>query len=144
MVLTAHGTALVDLSSWGGACTGSAPSCTVAMNGDRTVTAAFAKRPVLTVTKESACAVVTGGGTSCNGPVTGPGINCGGPSGTSCTNTYHPGQQVVLTIQVPSGWLARSKAPRRAGRSSSWTNSGRPFSSSAGSHPTTRVTEGLT
>jgi PQQ-like domain/PKD domain len=106
VVLTAHDTAFVYLSDWGGACTGSGTSCTVTMNGDQTVTAAFAKRPVLTVTKESDCAVVNGGDSPCNGPVTGPGIDCGGPNGTTCTSSYNPGQQIVLTIQVPKGWLA--------------------------------------
>jgi hypothetical protein len=106
VVLTANGNGTVALSGWGGACTGSGNRCTVIMNGDQTVSATFVRRPVLTVTKEKSCAVVNGGGTSCNGPVTGPGIDCGGPSGTTCTNRYDPGQQIVLTVHVPTGWLA--------------------------------------
>jgi len=69
---------------WGDACAGRGNPCSLAMNGDRTVSATFGNPAVLTVQPPS------------NGRITGDGgISCPG----TCTATFNPGEQVSLTAQ---------------------------------------------
>jgi hypothetical protein len=73
---------------WGGACGGTGTTCTLTMNGDKTVSASFGAPPRLTVQPPS------------NGTVSGGGINCPG----TCTATFRPGQSVTLTARANSGF----------------------------------------
>jgi Divergent InlB B-repeat domain len=75
---------------WGGACSGSARACTLAMDDDKSATGTF-RKPRLTVT-------VNG-----NGTVTGGGIACTNGSSTGCTADESAGQDVTLTATPPSG-----------------------------------------
>lgn len=84
---------------WGGACSGSAPTCTVNMSGPRNVTASFAPATVSQFTLNVA---VTGSGSVVSSP---SGISCG----ADCTEPYASGTSVTLTAtpaagQVFSGW----------------------------------------
>jgi uncharacterized repeat protein (TIGR02543 family) len=69
---------------WGGACSGTLRSCTLAITADRSVTATF-RKPKVTV-------VVTG-----NGNVTGGGISCTSAGGAGCSAEETAGQDVTLT-----------------------------------------------
>jgi hypothetical protein len=81
------------LASWGGDCvsSGSAPTCVVVMDQNRSVAATFADLPpatrLLTVS-------VTG-----SGKVTGPGIDCP----TDCTEQYPAGTSVQLAASTTGG-----------------------------------------
>jgi uncharacterized protein (DUF779 family) len=86
VTLTARPAAGFGFLGWGGACTGSAPTCTLRMSGNRTVSAYFGLRPRLTVVAPT------------GGIVTGPAIDCP----PTCTATYGAGQAVTLTAQ-PDG-----------------------------------------
>jgi len=83
-------------SGWTG-CTGKAATCTIKMNGNKSVTAKFEQKPVLTVAK-------AGDG---DGKVTATGLVC---SGDTCTGTYvKKGTAVKLTVKPDSasrfkGW----------------------------------------
>ena len=72
-------------AGWSGACSGTAPTCTVTINAATTVDATFNLRQfTLTVMR-------TGMGTGTITSVS-PGINCG----TDCTETYNSGTMVTL------------------------------------------------
>jgi len=74
------------LSAWSGACSGSATACTVAMDADKTVGAAFVwVKRTLSVTRPV------------HGHVTGAGISCGSGDRTDCTEQYDHGTEVELT-----------------------------------------------
>ncbi len=75
------------LSAWGGACSGSATTtCTVAMDADKAVGAAFVwVKRTLTVARPA------------YGHVTGAGISCGAGDRTDCTEQYDHGTEVELT-----------------------------------------------
>ena len=66
-------------AGWSGACTGTATTCTLTMNGPKLVTATFSNKPVLTVTKAG-----SGSGTVTSSPA---GINCG-PTAASPTTGH--------------------------------------------------------
>jgi Tol biopolymer transport system component len=88
-------------TGWGGACAGTAATCTVTLSGDSTVRATFAKStsgagPTLSVTR-------TGSGRVTSTPA---GIDCG----TDCSEAYASATQVTLAA--------------RAGRGSSFTGWG--------------------
>lgn len=97
VTLTATAATGSFFAGWGGACSGLAVTCTVPMTSDRSVTATFQLRPVLTISKP-------GDGT---GTVT---SNIGGIScGKGCRATYTTGATVVLTATPSStslftGW----------------------------------------
>ncbi len=84
---------------WGGACTGTAPTCTVTFSSSKTVTAAFAPPPPLTLSLQSGLAAG-------DGTVTGPsGLNCtisGGKTSGSCSVQLPQGSTVTLDA-APSG-----------------------------------------
>lgn len=75
--------------SWGGACTGSAPTCSLAAVGEQTVTATFSYRLRVHVGG-------TGAGVVMSSPV---GITCPG----TCSATFAPGAGVTLTA-APDPW----------------------------------------
>ena len=91
--LTAVPSAGAAFTGWGGACAGSAPTCTVAMSAARSVSAAFSTAPpagpLLSV-------VVAGPGSVTSAPA---GIQCG----TSCAATFATGQTVTLTATARDG-----------------------------------------
>ena len=101
VALTASPAAGNLFASWGGACTGNTPTCTVAMTEVWTVFANFIPIPppgtyLLAVSKD-------GSGT---GTVTGPGISCG----ADCSQTYTGNPTVTLTAttganSVFEGWF---------------------------------------
>jgi Divergent InlB B-repeat domain len=74
---------------WGGACAGTAVSCTLTMSESRSATATF-RKPQLTVTVKG------------NGTVTGSGIACTSGSGT-CMADETAGGEVILTATPPPG-----------------------------------------
>jgi hypothetical protein len=89
VTLTAEPRGDAAFAGWSGACTGTEPTCTLQMNGSRTVTATFTNKPVLTVTKSG-----SGQGTVTSSPA---GIDCG----TDCNQPYDRGTNVTLTA-VPN------------------------------------------
>jgi uncharacterized repeat protein (TIGR02543 family) len=88
VTLTATPTTGSTFTGWGGACAGTARTCTVTMSAARVVTATFT-RPVLTVAKAG----------SGSGLITGPGINCG----VDCTEIYNLNTIVNLTAAPAAG-----------------------------------------
>jgi uncharacterized repeat protein (TIGR02543 family) len=78
-------------TGWSGACTGTASTCTVTMNANKTVTATFKPAFTLTVTKSG-----TGTGTVTSSPA---GISCG----ATCSANYPSGQKVTLSASAASG-----------------------------------------
>jgi uncharacterized repeat protein (TIGR02543 family) len=89
VTLTATAAAGSTFAGWGGACTGTAPTCTVPLSAARIVTANFT-RPVLTVAK-------VGSGTVSGSPA---GINCG----ADCSEPYNLNTSVTLTATPTTGW----------------------------------------
>ena len=85
--LRAHPADGYDFAGWTGACSGTAPTCPVTLDADKTVGATFRlQRHSLTVTRPT------------NGSVTsGRDIDCGGDDGTDCGETYDHGTEVTLT-----------------------------------------------
>jgi hypothetical protein len=75
---------------WGGACSGTARSCTLQMDDNKTATGTF-RKPRLTVS-------VNG-----NGTVTGGGITCTTGSSSGCSAEEPSGQEVTLTATPGSG-----------------------------------------
>jgi hypothetical protein len=85
VVLLAEASDGSTFTGWSGACTGTMSTCTLVMNGPRSVTATFSDRPLLSVSKSG-----TGGGTVTSSP---GGIDCG----SDCEQEYDPGTSVTLT-----------------------------------------------
>ena len=79
-----------SLTAWGGACSGNAPSCTVRMTQNQSVSATFNQNHTLTV-------VTSGNGSvnSSDGYISCPGI---------CSHTYPYNTQVTLTANPAQGW----------------------------------------
>ncbi len=91
VTLTATPAAGWTFSSWGGACSGSTPTCSATMDAAKSVTATFTlNKYTLTVNK-------TGTGTVTSTPT---GINCG----TTCSKDYDHGTTVTLTATPATGW----------------------------------------
>jgi hypothetical protein len=74
-----------EWGGWGGACSGTADTCTVTMDGDKTVEGTFAAAGERVLTVQN-----TGAGKVTSSP---SGIDCG----TTCTKTYPQDQEVTLT-----------------------------------------------
>jgi Divergent InlB B-repeat domain/WD40-like Beta Propeller Repeat len=85
VTLTATPSGNATFAGWSGACSGTATTCTLTMDGPRSVTATFTKKPVLTVTKAG-----SGNGTVTSSPA---GIDCG----PDCSEPYDEGTTVTLT-----------------------------------------------
>ncbi|MCX7556998.1 proprotein convertase P-domain-containing protein [Xanthomonadaceae bacterium JHOS43] len=79
---------------WGGACTGSATTCTVSMNQARDVSAYFVST---STTNHTLTLARNGSGTVTSSP---SGINCG----SACQSTFAKGTQVTLTATPAAGW----------------------------------------
>jgi uncharacterized repeat protein (TIGR02543 family) len=90
VTLTAEPAPGASFAGWSGACTGTNKTCTLTMNGPRSVTASFTKKPLLTVEKNG-----TGNGIVTSIPA---GINCG----MNCESPYDQGTTVTLMAQ-PNG-----------------------------------------
>jgi len=98
VTLTATSASDSIFAGWSGACSGTG-KCSVTMDGDKTVTATFDKRPqyTLIVTKSG-----TGSGTLTSSPA---GINCGG----DCTEDFKVGTKITLKAKADTnstftGW----------------------------------------
>lgn len=89
VTLTADPGSNSTFGGWSGACSGSSLTCTVTMNGPKTVTATFDAWPVLDV-------FFSGDGA---GTVTGSGISCPG----DCSEAYASGTSVTLTAAANAG-----------------------------------------
>jgi len=104
VTLTATASGGSGFTGWGGACSGTAATCTVTMDAAKAVTANFNPNVVLTLelTSERSNSLSDFG----NGTVTGTGgLSCtihGGSSPVRCTRHYGPGTQVTLTAQPAS------------------------------------------
>jgi uncharacterized repeat protein (TIGR02543 family) len=94
VTLTADPNADSTFGGWNGACGGTSVTCSVTMDGSKSVTATFTLKPmaVLTVSK-------TGDGV---GTVSGPGIACD-TSNTDCQESYDPGSNVNLSATAEPG-----------------------------------------
>lgn len=95
VTLTATPNANSVFAGWSGACSGTAPTCTVTMSAAKNVTATFQFAPALTVGK-------SGAGTVSSNPA---GIDCG----STCTHRFASGSQVTLTatpdaLNTFTGW----------------------------------------
>ena len=77
--------------AWTGSCSGTSPSCTVEVNGVKTVGVSFA------ATTETVSVTSTAGGVVTSAPA---GISCG----TSCSASFSAGTPVVLTAAPSSGY----------------------------------------
>ncbi|MDO9234431.1 MAG: InlB B-repeat-containing protein, partial [Aquabacterium sp.] len=111
VTLSAVATSGNTFSGWAGACSGSAPSCTIPITSAAGVTATFA--PItysLTLTK-------TGSGTVTSSP---SGISCG-TSTTSCNASYASGTSVTLSAAATSGNTFSGWAGACSGSASSCT-----------------------
>jgi hypothetical protein len=91
VTLTASATSDSTFAGWSGACSGTAATCTVTMDQAKTVTATFNRMWTLTIIKAG-----TGSGIVTSNP---PGINCG----SDCSESYHSGTAVTLTVRPASG-----------------------------------------
>jgi hypothetical protein len=91
VTLTARPDSGFRLADWGGACNGTRSTCTVRMNGDKTVSATFAAIPKRTLTVD----------VSPGGSVTGPGLNC--PEENVCTVSYDDGDRVTIRANPADG-----------------------------------------
>ncbi|MFM7532523.1 MAG: InlB B-repeat-containing protein [Rubrivivax sp.] len=103
VTLTATPTAGSVFSGWsGGACSGTATTCTVSMSAARTVTATFTQRFALSLSVTKARAVSSG--TVSSSPT---GLSCGtaatGTTATACTANFDSGTSVVLTATPATG-----------------------------------------
>src|SRR5579863_466601 len=94
VTLTATPAANESFTSWGGACSGTKPTCTLTLNSNQSASATFTAvqaPPTLTVTNAG-----TGTGTVTSAP---KGINCPG----TCSTSFPSGTQVTLTAATASG-----------------------------------------
>ena len=94
VTLTASNTNGAVFLNWTGACTGSGTTCTVNIDADKSVNAAFGQTfntKTLTVSKSG-----SGSGTVTSSPA---GINCG----ADCSENYIDGTSVTLTASVSGG-----------------------------------------
>ena len=96
-------------SGWGGACTGTAPSCAVYLQSTQSVGASFA------ATTSNALSVTVVG----NGSVGGGGISCG--AGATCSAPEPSTATVTLTASPQSGWVLSGWSGACTGQQSSCT-----------------------
>jgi len=114
VTLTAVANSGSVFAGWSGeTCSGTAPSCTVDMTGDISVTANF----VPAGTRRFALSVVRTRKSGGDGSISTPdsGINCG-PGATACRNSYYKGTPVTLsaaavTDSTFTGWKPTALCP---------------------------------
>lgn len=94
VTLTAVPPAGVSFAGWGGDCSGTAPTCNVAMNGPKSVTANFGTAPAPTF---PLVVSTTGQGTVTSTPA---GIDCG----AVCAGLFATGSAVSLATTPAAGW----------------------------------------
>ncbi len=113
VTLTAQpGSGGASFNGWGGACSGTSPSCSVTMNAAKSVTAAFSGQGAGGPPTDFPLGVsVTGDGT-----VTGGGIRCGSGE-TTCTVNQTSGVTVTLTAAPDTGATFRGWGGACAGTS---------------------------
>jgi subtilisin family serine protease len=122
VTLTASGAAGTAFGGWGGACSGTAPTCTVVMTQARTVTATFVPaQQTLTVTANRGA--TTASGSVSSSPA---GLNCSTPAAAgvaaaSCSANFPPGTAVTLTARPASGSAFRSWSGSCTGQSTTCT-----------------------
>jgi phospholipase C len=112
VTLTATAATNSSFVGWGGACTGSNPTCTVTLSASQQVTATFnvmQSAPQLSVSLAG-----NGSGTVTSQP---PGINCG----STCSASFANGTQVTLTATPAAGSSFAGWGGACAGTSSTCT-----------------------
>ena len=97
VTLTATAPSGGSFTGWSGACTGTNTTCTIAMNADTSVTAAFSGGGGGVPTTFALTVSVNG-----SGEVTGGGIACG-DGGTTCSANHTAGTSVTLTATPSAG-----------------------------------------
>ncbi|MDQ5821317.1 MAG: hypothetical protein M3540_07755 [Actinomycetota bacterium] len=110
VVLTAAAAAGWRFSGWGGACAGAEPTCTLAMNVPKTVTASFAELPASFPLALS----VQGSGSVVSTPA---GIDCG----EVCSASFAVGGTVALQATPAPGWTFSGWSGGCAGRARTCT-----------------------
>jgi uncharacterized repeat protein (TIGR02543 family) len=99
VTLTATPDAGATFSGWGGACTGSAKTCTLTMSTARTVSAGFGGGTTPSGKQATLTLHVSGKGT-----IASPAGRCSASGGSrTCRNTYASGTEVVLTAEPAAG-----------------------------------------
>lgn len=96
-------------AGWGGACTGTGPSCAVYLQSTQSVGASFA------ATASNALSVTVSG----NGSVGGGGISCG--AGATCSAPEPSTATVTLTASPQSGWVLSAWSGACTGQQSTCT-----------------------
>ena len=109
VLLTASPSPGVMFAGWGGACSGTNTTCSVAMTSARTVSAAFLPLRKLTVTTSG-----RGSGRVSSSPA---GVDCG----ATCTATFPTGTTVTLAVAPSAGSVFKSWTGGCAGRALSCT-----------------------
>ena len=107
VTLAAHPSGSAVLAAWGGACSGTAPTCVVTMDEAKNVTATFAAPQKLTLNKQKSS---NGNGTVTSDP---PGITCE----THCTKAYASfayHETVTLTAVADSDTVFTGWSPSTA------------------------------
>ena len=102
VTLTAAPSAGYTFAGWSGGCSGTANTCSIAMNNNKSVTALFT---ATTTTPKKLTVTVNGSGSVQSTP---SGISCGNIwdfSSTSCAATYPAGTTVTLTA-TPQNWTS--------------------------------------
>jgi len=94
VTLTAHPASGQRFKQWGGACSGSASSCTVSLSANKSVSAEF---EVIPTTSQTLYVFISGSGSVTSSPA---GIDCPG----DCSQRYSQGTSVTLTPDADSGW----------------------------------------
>jgi uncharacterized repeat protein (TIGR02543 family) len=103
VTLTATAAAGYTFSGWAGACSGTAPTTTVTMNGDYTCAATFTSANAFTLS----VSVIGNGGvseTATNPSMTVAQISNCSASGGRCSGYYNPGTEVTLTATEVAGY----------------------------------------
>lgn len=138
VTLTATPGSGAAFTGWGGACSGTTPTCTVSMTSAKTVTATFSSGTSSTV---PLTVTVTG-----SGRVTGGGINCGNGA-TTCSANVTVNASVTLSATRVSGATFTGWSGACSGTSTTCTltmNAGKSVSATFGAAAATTLTIGVT
>jgi uncharacterized repeat protein (TIGR02543 family) len=105
VTVTATPDSLHTFAGWTGACSGTG-TCTVTMNADKSVGAAFTAKPTyaITVQATSGTSLTSSNcGTSCTGLVAGTYTVTANGSGWSCSKQYTISSNITVTVTKPAG-----------------------------------------